>query len=90
MFLQTFTVLLMMVAVDSRLPDAARVQDSKTVRALIEDKVDVNARSSDGVHSAAVVGALERCDDCGVVAACGSRCECGERFRYVADIGSMP
>jgi ankyrin repeat protein len=38
----------MMVAVDSRLPDAARVQDSKTVRALIEDKVDVNARSSDG------------------------------------------
>jgi ankyrin repeat protein len=48
MFLQTFTVLLMMVAVDSRLPDAARVQDSKTVRALIEDKVDVNARSNDG------------------------------------------
>ena len=38
----------MMVAVDSRLPDAARVQDTKTVRALIEDKVDVNARSSDG------------------------------------------
>jgi ankyrin repeat protein len=48
MFLQTVSALLMMVAVDSRLPDAARAQDSKTVRALIEDKVDVNARSSDG------------------------------------------
>ena len=48
MFLRTFTVLLMLAVVDSRLPDAARVQDSKTVRALIEDKVDVNARSSDG------------------------------------------
>jgi ankyrin len=48
MFLRTITVLLMMAAVDSRLPDAARVQDSKTVRALIEDRVDVNARSSDG------------------------------------------
>jgi uncharacterized protein len=48
MFLRTFAVLLMMVAVDSRLPDAARVQDNKTVRALIEDKMDVNARSSDG------------------------------------------
>lgn len=33
---------------DSRLPDAARAQDLRTVRALIEQKVDVNARSSDG------------------------------------------
>jgi uncharacterized protein len=33
---------------DSRLPDAARSQDSKTLRALIGQKVKVNARSSDG------------------------------------------
>ncbi|HEY1240758.1 MAG TPA: ankyrin repeat domain-containing protein [Bryobacteraceae bacterium] len=33
---------------DSRLPEAARNQDAKTVRALIAQKADVNARSSDG------------------------------------------
>src|SRR5512142_2171079 len=33
---------------DTRLPDAARARDSKTVRALIAQKADVNARSSDG------------------------------------------
>jgi ankyrin repeat protein len=33
---------------DSRLVDAARKQDQKTVRALLGQKVDVNARSSDG------------------------------------------
>ena len=33
---------------DSRLLDAARTQDSKTVRALLNQKVDVNAQSSDG------------------------------------------
>src|SRR5579862_7443499 len=33
---------------DTRLVDAARNQDSKTVRALLTQKVDVNARSSDG------------------------------------------
>jgi ankyrin repeat protein len=33
---------------DSRLVDAARKQDQKAVRALITQKVDVNARSSDG------------------------------------------
>ena len=33
---------------DTRLPDAARAQDAKTVRALIGQKADVNARSSDG------------------------------------------
>jgi len=31
-----------------RLPDAARTQDTSTVRSLIEQKVDINARSSDG------------------------------------------
>ena len=33
---------------DSRLPEAARSQDARAVRALISQKVDVNARSSDG------------------------------------------
>jgi ankyrin repeat protein len=33
---------------DSRLLDAARTQDAKTVRALLSQKADVNARSSDG------------------------------------------
>ena len=33
---------------DSRLVDAARNQDSKAVRTLLAQKVDVNARSSDG------------------------------------------
>jgi uncharacterized protein len=33
---------------DSRLVDAARHQDSKTVRALLAQKADVNARASDG------------------------------------------
>ena len=33
---------------DSRIVDAARNQDQKTVRALLNQKVDVNARSSDG------------------------------------------
>ncbi len=33
---------------DTRIVDAARAQDSKTVRALLDQKVDVNARSSDG------------------------------------------
>jgi len=33
---------------DSRLLEAARTQDAKTVRSLLSQKVDVNARSSDG------------------------------------------
>jgi len=33
---------------DSRLPDAARIQDQKGVRALLGQKAGVNARSSDG------------------------------------------
>ncbi len=33
---------------DSRLVEAARNQDQKAVRALLTQKVDVNARSSDG------------------------------------------
>ena len=33
---------------DSRLIDAARTQDAKTVRSLLSQKADVNARSSDG------------------------------------------
>ena len=33
---------------ESRLPDAARTQDAKTVRALLGQKADVNARASDG------------------------------------------
>ena len=33
---------------DLRLPDAARNQDAKAVRALLSQKVEVNARSSDG------------------------------------------
>src|SRR6202451_193285 len=33
---------------DSRLVEAARNQDQKAVRALLAQKVDVNARSSDG------------------------------------------
>lgn len=33
---------------DSRLPDAARTQDAKTVRALLSQKTDVHARSGDG------------------------------------------
>jgi ankyrin repeat protein len=33
---------------DLRLPDAARTQDAKAVRALVSQKADVNARSSDG------------------------------------------
>ena len=33
---------------DSRLVEAARNQDQKAVRALVSEKVDVNARSSDG------------------------------------------
>lgn len=33
---------------DSRLVEAARTQDQKTVRALLAQKVDVNARASDG------------------------------------------
>jgi ankyrin repeat protein len=36
------------LAVDTRLPDAARVQDTKTVLDLLDQKADVNARSSDG------------------------------------------
>jgi ankyrin repeat protein len=35
-------------AVDTRLPDAARAQDTKAVLALINQKSDVNARASDG------------------------------------------
>src|SRR5271170_400801 len=35
-------------ATDSRLVDAARNQDQKAVRMLLTQKVDVNARSSDG------------------------------------------
>jgi ankyrin repeat protein len=35
-------------ASDSRLPEAARQQDRKAVRALVTQKADVNARSSDG------------------------------------------
>ncbi len=35
-------------APDTRLPDAARAQDSKTVRALIAEKSNLNARSSEG------------------------------------------
>jgi uncharacterized protein len=35
-------------ASDSRLPEAARAQDAKTVRALLGQKADANARSSDG------------------------------------------
>src|SRR5579863_6828081 len=34
--------------VDPRLVEAARTQDAKTVRTLVSQKVDVNARSSDG------------------------------------------
>src|SRR5579872_2392773 len=34
--------------VDLRLPEAARNQDAKAVRTLLAQKVDVNARSSDG------------------------------------------
>src|SRR5262245_28502201 len=34
--------------VDSRLVEAARTQDSAAVRALLKDKADANARSSDG------------------------------------------
>ena len=33
---------------DSRLLEAARTQDAKTVRTLLSQKADVNARSSDG------------------------------------------
>src|SRR5438876_2065066 len=33
---------------DSRLPDAAREQDAKAVRALLAQKAQVNTRSSDG------------------------------------------
>ncbi len=33
---------------DSRLPDAAKNQDTATVRALLSQKIDLNARSSDG------------------------------------------
>jgi len=33
---------------DLRLPEAARTQDSKSVRSLLSQKADVNARSSDG------------------------------------------
>jgi ankyrin repeat protein len=33
---------------DSRFPDAAKNQDVKTVRSLLNQKVDVNARASDG------------------------------------------
>src|SRR6476619_6782932 len=35
-------------ASDTRLADAAKNQDTKTVRSLLTQKVDVNARSSDG------------------------------------------
>lgn len=54
MFPRIFSVLLIAsgfataATVDSRLPEAARSQDSKAVRALIKDKVDVNARAGDG------------------------------------------
>ena len=33
---------------DARLVEAARTQDQKTIRALLSQKVDVNARASDG------------------------------------------
>src|SRR5512142_1798764 len=33
---------------DLRLPEAARIQDAKTVRTLLSQKADVNTRSSDG------------------------------------------
>src|SRR4051812_31190073 len=33
---------------DSRLIDAARTQDAKAVQTLLKQKVDVNARASDG------------------------------------------
>ncbi len=36
------------LAADSRLVDAARIQDSKAVRSLLAQKVDVNARGTDG------------------------------------------
>lgn len=36
------------LAADSRLVDAARIQDSKIVRSLLAQKLDVNARATDG------------------------------------------
>jgi hypothetical protein len=57
---------------DIRLVDAARTQDSKAVRALLNQKVNVNARSSDGSTLA-------------IAARAGSTFECGFPIRHDGD-----
>ena len=68
-------------ASDSRLPEAARKQDQKAVRALLNQKADVNARSSDGSTALLWAGALERCRDSGSAAARGCGREHDQRLR---------
>ena len=74
---------------DSRLVEAARNQDQKAVRALLTQKVDVNARSSDGSTALLWLAHWNDLDTADLLLARGRGRERGQRLPNDAAIGSL-
>ncbi len=74
---------------DSRLPEAARTQDAKTVRTLLSHKADVNARSSDGSTALLWLAHWNDVETAELLLTRGRGRELGERFPHDAVIASV-
>lgn len=66
--------------IDSRLVDAARNQDQKAIRALLNQKVDVNARSSDGSTALLWLAHWNDLDSANLVLAAGADANAANDF----------
>jgi len=67
--------------IDSPLVEAARNQDQKAVRALLAQKVDVNARSSDGSTALLWLAHWNDLDTANVLLAAGADSNAANDFR---------